>query len=248
VTRDARYFEQKDEDDDNAQESYPTMASKNLALDSVRGGKKVIGSQRYYRSNVGMERHANDSDVRHPERRRLRRHRPLRAAAGIFLLYSLVATAVTTISSDDDDDNCDDGLMREEMCDDPAGLEPPRVCNVCYFGDPPGAPSHLGDGIRSSKSSDVFFDSLDRDGDGAIEPEEMALFLRNEIGGKQFDTQIEVDEEVGTIMARLDLNHNDGLEMSDMLAHWNKLESLLTAEEVADWIVYSVQLPMSVGK
>ena len=220
----------------------------NLAPDSVWGGKKAIGRRRYYRSSVGMEPHANDDSYVHCPERRPRRHRPLRTAAGIFLLSSLVATAVTAITSDDDGDKCDDGLMREGMCDDPEGLEPPRVCNVCYFIDLPGPPSHLGDGIRSAESSGVFFDSLDKDGDGAIEPEEVALFLRNEIGGKQFDTQIEVDMEVGTIMARLDLNHNDGLEMSDMLVHWNKLESLLTAEEVADWIVYSVQLPMSVGK
>jgi Ca2+-binding EF-hand superfamily protein len=107
---------------------------------------------------------------------------------------------------------------------------------------------HLGDGILSTQASGIFFDSIDRDGDGAIEPEEVALFLQNEIGGKQFDTQLEVDEEVGTIMERLDQNHNNGLEMSDMLSYWAKMESLLTAEEVADWIVYSVQLPRSVGK
>lgn len=106
----------------------------------------------------------------------------------------------------------------------------------------------LGDGILSTQASGLFFDSIDRDGDGAIEPEEVALFLQNEIGGKQFDTQLEVDEEVGTIMERLDQNHNNGLDMSDMLSYWEKMESLLTAEEVADWIVYSVQLPRSVGK
>ncbi len=107
---------------------------------------------------------------------------------------------------------------------------------------------HLGDGILSTQASGIFFDSIDRDGDGAIEPEEVALFLQNHIGGKQFDTQLEVDEEVGTIMERLDQNHNNGLEMSDMLSYWAQMESLLTAEEVADWIVHSVQLPRSVGK
>ena len=107
---------------------------------------------------------------------------------------------------------------------------------------------HLGDGILSTQASGIFFDSIDRDGDGAIEPEEVALYLQNHIGGKQFDTQLEVDEEVGTIMERLDQNHNNGLEMSDMLSYWAQMESLLTAEEVADWIVYSVQLPRSVGK
>lgn len=97
----------------------------------------------------------------------------------------------------------------------------------------------LGDGIRSSEASGVFFDSLDRDGDGAIEPEEVALFLQEEIGGKSFDTSEEVETEVEMVMERLDQNHNDGLEMSDMLDYWTQLESLLTAEEVAEWIVYS---------
>ena len=97
----------------------------------------------------------------------------------------------------------------------------------------------LGDGIRSSEASGVFFDSLDRDGDGAIEPEEVALFLQEEIGGKSFDTSEEVLMETNSIMERLDQNHNDGLEMSDMLDYWTQLESLLTAEEVAEWIVYS---------
>lgn len=94
----------------------------------------------------------------------------------------------------------------------------------------------------------MFFDSLDSDGDGAIEPEEVAVFLRNEIGGEQFDTLEEVDEEVGTIMERLDRDHDNGLEMSDMIQYWIKLETLLTAEEVSDWIMYSVQLPSSVGE
>eukprot|EP00585_Thalassiosira_rotula_P006181 CAMPEP_0196144858 /NCGR_PEP_ID=MMETSP0910-20130528/18285_1 /TAXON_ID=49265 /ORGANISM="Thalassiosira rotula, Strain GSO102" /LENGTH=67 /DNA_ID=CAMNT_0041406647 /DNA_START=27 /DNA_END=227 /DNA_ORIENTATION=+ len=67
------------------------------------------------------------------------------------------------------------------------------------------------------------------------------MFLQNEIGGKQFDTQSEVDDEVGTIMEILDQNKNNGLEMSDMLDYWMKLECLLTAEEVSEWIVYSVQ-------
>lgn len=179
-----------------------------------------------------------------------RRHRPCRAAAGIFLLSRLAATVATASSSDDKV-----GSPKEEelSCAEQGGAavqQPPRALDVLNF-DPgmplPTAPL-LGDGIRSAESSGVFFDSLDRDGDGAINSEEVAMFLQNEIGGTHFDTQIEVDQEVGTIMARLDLNNNDGLEMSDMLEYWNQLDNLLTAEEVADWIVHSVQLPSSVGK
>lgn len=153
------------------------------------------------------------------------------------------------------------GSSEEEevkVCAEPAPAEPISVLNFNFSPlnsrllptvspDKRDSPQ-LGDGIRSSEASGVFFDSLDTDGDGAIEPDEVAMFLQNEIGGKQFDTQIEVDEEVGTIMQRLDQNHNNGLEMSDMLEYWMQLETLLTAEEVSEWIVYSVQLPSSVGK
>mmetsp|Transcript_1850 Transcript_1850/g.4312 ORF Transcript_1850/g.4312 Transcript_1850/m.4312 type:complete len:709 (+) Transcript_1850:127-2253(+) len=133
---------------------------------------------------------------------------------------------------------------------------PPRVVNfnavvvgpATFCQDEDEEVSQLGDGIRSSEASGVFFDQLDIDGDGSVEPNEMAMFLRDEIGGTQFDTQSEVDSEVDTIMERLDQNHNDGLEMSDMLNYWTQLESLLTAEEVAEWIVYSVQLPKSIGR
>lgn len=128
---------------------------------------------------------------------------------------------------------------------------PPRVMNFNAVVVGPASScqvSQLGDGIRSSEASGVFFDQLDIDGDGSVEPNEMAMFLRDEIGGTQFDTQSEVDSEVDTIMERLDQNRNDGLEMSDMLNYWTQLESLLTAEEVAEWIVYSVQLPKSIGK
>jgi len=222
--------------------------------------------RRRFRSNVVEEEHPANSGMRHSSRRRL----VTQAAAGIFLLSRLAATIAASSSSSSSSSDGSDVFPNEEPCaleQDGGGAErePPRarVCrplSVLNFNRPgaagpvPLAPTprdntpHLGDGVRSAESSGVFFDSLDRDGDGAIVPEEVAMFLQNEIGGKHFDTQVEVDQEVGTIMARLDLDHNDGLEMSDMLVYWNQLESLLSAEEVADWIVYSVQLPSSVGK
>lgn len=96
------------------------------------------------------------------------------------------------------------------------------------------------------EASGLFFDSIDRDGDGQIEPEEVAIFLKNQIG--ELETQQAVDSEVVTVMARLDQNHDNGLGMADMHEYWMQLETLLTAEEVAEWIVYAVQLPSSVGK
>lgn len=104
----------------------------------------------------------------------------------------------------------------------------------------------LGDGQRSMEASGLFFDSIDEDGDGQIEPEEVAMFLKNQIG--ELETQQAVDSEVVTVMARLDQNHDNGLGMADMQEYWMQLETLLTAEEVAEWIVYAVQLPPRVGE
>ncbi len=104
----------------------------------------------------------------------------------------------------------------------------------------------LGDGQRSMEASGLFFDSIDKDGDGQIEPEEVAIFLKNQIG--ELETQQAVDSEVVTVMARLDQNQDNGLGMADMQEYWMQFETLLTAEEVAEWIVYAVQLPPRVGE
>ena len=106
----------------------------------------------------------------------------------------------------------------------------------------------IGDGKRSIESSNTFFSSLDTDGDGAIEPNEISNFLRDKVGGAEFDTAIEVGTEVTKIMKRLDADNNDGLEMDDMIKHWTELEGLLNVEEVAEWIVYAGQMPVTVGR
>jgi len=199
------------------------------------------------RRNYNDESYQNNNMIYRPKRRRPIPR--LTQAARISLLSCLI---VAVASYDID-------VTTEKSCKDAIATTTPRIAvNLNFLNNNPNSKQlptisprdspQLGDGIRSSEASGIFFDSLDKDGDGAIEPEEVAIFLQEEIGGKQFDTQIEVDEEVGTIMERLDQNNNDGLEMSDMLDYWTQLESLLTTEEVAEWIVYSVQLPSSVGK
>jgi len=192
-----------------------------------------MNSEKYEKWSAARRRRGR-KDPRH-EYHRPRRKRLSQTARFLFL------SCLIAVSSSNDE-------PKEECTE-------PRVVNFNF--NPPSrfTPTvsprdipQLGDGIRSTEASGIFFDSLDSDGDGAIEPEEVAMFLQNEIGGKQFDTQIAVDKEVGTIMERLDKNQNNGLEMSDMLDYWITLESLLSAEEVSEWIVYSVQLPSCVGK
>lgn len=181
---------------------------------------------------------------------RSRHHRPRRKKISHAVRISILSCFIAAASPEGGDQR--DALAEDGDCTAPrvvkfhlTNLLSPLAPHPTFT---PRDTPQLGDGIRSAEASGVFFDSLDSDGDGAIEPEEVATFLQNEIGGKQFDTQVEVDDEVGTIMESLDQNQNNGLEMSDMLDYWMKLESLLTAEEVSEWIVYSVQLPSSIGK
>lgn len=181
-----------------------------------------------------------------------RRKRRLDAVAAGALLFSCIAAASS--SKDDSIAECsvDPETGSTDHCDEPRitkfSLDHLKILPSSSSSSLTGNAPQLGDGIRSAEASGMFFDSIDTDGDGAIEPEEVARFLQTEIGGTQFDTKVEVDEEVGAVMERLDQNHDNGLEMSDMLNYWMQLESLLTAEEVAEWIVYSVQLPSSIGK
>merc|ERR1719232_2497490 len=74
-------------------------------------------------------------------------------------------------------------VASEEQC--PAGPEP---CVLSSFklnlfkmlpATSPRDTPQLGDGVRSTEASGMFFDSIDTDGDGAIEPEEVARFLKN---------------------------------------------------------------------
>mmetsp|Transcript_30485 Transcript_30485/g.45388 ORF Transcript_30485/g.45388 Transcript_30485/m.45388 type:complete len:775 (-) Transcript_30485:319-2643(-) len=105
----------------------------------------------------------------------------------------------------------------------------------------------IGDKHRDEASAFSFFSSVDEDGDGMLEPPEVANFLRESIGGTAFDTQAEVETGVNKIMEKLDRNHDLGLDKSDVEAYWKHLESLLNADEVADWVVHAVQLPEYLG-
>ena len=105
----------------------------------------------------------------------------------------------------------------------------------------------IGDSHRSSNSLQSFFASVDLDGDGEIQRPELDMFLQ-EIGGSAFDEEEERENEVGIIMDKMDLEGDGRLEMGDVNSYWEKLESLLTVDEVAEWIVDAGQLPKEVGR
>ena len=111
-----------------------------------------------------------------------------------------------------------------------------------------GVRRQLGDMIRSNSASGQFFSSIDRDGDGTVRPTEIASFVRSRIGGTAFDSDGEVEAGVIRAMATMDRDHDDELDRGDLFAYWSNLEGMLTADELAEWVVNAVQLPEYVGR
>eukprot|EP00587_Corethron_hystrix_P002213 CAMPEP_0113311234 /NCGR_PEP_ID=MMETSP0010_2-20120614/8549_1 /TAXON_ID=216773 ORGANISM="Corethron hystrix, Strain 308" /NCGR_SAMPLE_ID=MMETSP0010_2 /ASSEMBLY_ACC=CAM_ASM_000155 /LENGTH=571 /DNA_ID=CAMNT_0000166825 /DNA_START=274 /DNA_END=1986 /DNA_ORIENTATION=+ /assembly_acc=CAM_ASM_000155 len=107
--------------------------------------------------------------------------------------------------------------------------------------------AQIGDSRRSDRTSTSFFSAVDTDHDDTIDLEELSNFVGKVIGGTQFDTPLEIQSEVNAMFKSLDLNHDKRISFKDVKEHWNKLECLLTADEVAEWVKYAVQLPENVA-
>jgi hypothetical protein len=106
----------------------------------------------------------------------------------------------------------------------------------------------IGDEHRSETSSAQFFNSIDQDKDGKLGQKELSNFLMNHIGGMTLDTAAEAQTEAEAILGRLDHNKDDSIDSKDVFGYWKILESLLTVDEVAEWVVHSVQLPVEIGE
>jgi Ca2+-binding EF-hand superfamily protein len=106
----------------------------------------------------------------------------------------------------------------------------------------------LGDEHRSETSSEQFFNFIDKDRDGKLGQSELSQFLIAHIGGSTLDEVAEAKKEAEAIRVRLDQNKDDELDSKDIFRYWKSLESLLTVNEVAEWVVHSVQLPPEIGE
>lgn len=106
----------------------------------------------------------------------------------------------------------------------------------------------IGDEHRSEVSSKHFFNTIDKNRDGKLGQAELSQFLMNHIGGLTLDTADEATIEARAILSRLDHNRDNSLDSKDVFRYWTSLESLLTVDEVAEWVVHSVQLPIEIGE
>lgn len=96
-------------------------------------------------------------------------------------------------------------------------------------------PEAQGQGLSS------FFRALDGDGDGQIEEEEARLYIKDVVGGDDFDTRREVEEGARSIIKNLDsADSGDTVDVSELAQH---LQRLLTNEKVVDWVVHGLNLP-----
>jgi len=86
------------------------------------------------------------------------------------------------------------------------------------------------------------FESIDSDGDGVLEPSEMSSIIRN-IGHDDFDDEHEIKSGVERSLEFLDANDDDSVSSGDVSRFLSNIKSLLTVEEVVDWIQYAVMLP-----
>jgi hypothetical protein len=77
---------------------------------------------------------------------------------------------------------------------------------------------------------------------------EIRSFVSSQVGGVNLDSTTELDAATSHILNKLDRNSDSKLSRGDISAYWNKIESLLTADETVDWVLHSVQLPEYVGK
>lgn len=100
----------------------------------------------------------------------------------------------------------------------------------------------------AKNSINSMFDKLDGDRNGKIQREEIRKFVSSTAGGSTLDETSEVEEGVASVMSNIDGNRDDALSKTDFLDHWSRLGSLLSVDEVAEWVVHAVQLPLEVSE
>jgi len=105
----------------------------------------------------------------------------------------------------------------------------------------------IGDGRTSPASSREFFRDLDTDSDGVVEKHEMLEHLKH-FGGKSLDEPEEIRRSMEYAFRRVDTNKDGELDVAESHFFWRQLGSLLSVDEVAEWVVHGLQLPAEVGE
>lgn len=192
--------------------------------------------------------HTSNPQTFRKRRKRKLKHTSIRLVLPPLLIFLSKAWAITIDSAKITDSNGKQKLSKESShrvqstVNQNMMIQMPSSVRVEF-------PGHtIGDNYRSESSSASFFNSVDSDGDGTIGKSELSQFLEQQIGGSAFDEVSEIEKEVGSMMKKMDLNEDGSLDYNeDVLTHWTALETLLTVDEVSEWIVHAVQLPTEIG-
>ncbi|CAN0033008.1 unnamed protein product [Pylaiella littoralis] len=99
---------------------------------------------------------------------------------------------------------------------------------------------------RESEAA-TFFNSLDENADGVLAEDEIREFV-GYVGGSTLDDSSEILGGVSRVMGRLDTDSEEGIGLKELSSWINRLGSMLTVEEAADWVTHAVQLPPEVAE
>ncbi len=115
---------------------------------------------------------------------------------------------------------------------------------------------------KRKEAQNFLFDGVDTDDDGVIELDEIAKYIELEVGFDSknfvnngilnvFENVVEepLEEEIKSSKSKgekaiVSNRKSNEINMNDLLKYWQRIGTLMTAQEVCDWICYAVQLPM----
>ena len=80
----------------------------------------------------------------------------------------------------------------------------------------------LGDAITSDESRDIFFASLDNNGNGKVTVDELTGYIED-TGGNALDEMSEIQSAVSSVLKSLDLNEDKIIKKDDFATYWKSL-------------------------
>eukprot|EP00752_Nemacystus_decipiens_P015601 g13924.t1 len=106
---------------------------------------------------------------------------------------------------------------------------------------------HFGGRRPRQSEAATFFNSLDENSDGVLAENEIREFV-GYVGGSTLDDNSEILGGVSSVMGHLDTDSEEGIGLKELSSWINRLGSMLTVEEAAEWVTHAVQLPPEVAE
>ena len=67
-----------------------------------------------------------------------------------------------------------------------------------------------------------------------------------ETGGAPLDEEGEISSAVASILEQVDDNNDQVVKIEDLAKHWANIGTLLSADEVVNWLLHALQLPYEI--